>query len=232
MSATSGGEEPGLAQLVRLSRQSLSSSVAKVEPATVVTLQIRVTRPLSTPVPTSRLVHFEAPTRSAQGRRNGSLPARRPRNVRVASMALGLVSMLFLASFAGVGAYRLWARPAHHVAAVQAAVLPHVDLHAVLLSTSSSAVTYQVPVATFTIAVKVIHPCWLVVKSPPDAVSFQVATTLLPSSSPMVIPISGAASVTFAARAVSVTILSGSTVLGVIDDPALGPAYTFVSAKT
>jgi hypothetical protein len=38
--------------------------------------------------------------------------------------------------------------------------------------------------------------------------------------------------VTVAARAVSVTILSGSTVLGVINDPALGPAYTFVPAKT
>lgn len=140
--------------------------------------------------------------------------------------------MLFIASVAGIGAYSHWVHASRHVATNQALIVPHPKLHALLLSTLPAAITYQVPVGSYSIAVAVAHPCWVVVKSPARAVASQVAETLLPSSSPMLIPIRGSASIIFAARVMSVTILSGSKVLGVIKDPVLGPAYTFVPSTT
>lgn len=228
MSATSGDEESGLAQLVRLSRLSGTTSVAKVQPDTVVTMQVRVTRPIVRPLPLTRLAAFEAAPRASAARYNRSARSARPRSVRVLATTLGVISMLFIAGIAGIGAYHHWVRPSHHVATDQALIVHHLELHAVLLSTSSSAITYQVPVGSYSIAVAVAHPCWIVVKSPPGAAASQVAVTLLPSSSPMLIPIRGSASITFAAQVMAVTILSGSKVLAVINDPALGPAYTFV----
>jgi hypothetical protein len=139
-----------------------------------------------------------------------------------------IASILVVGGVVGAGAYHHFERSPRHVATDQAVIVPRVDLHAVLLSTSATAITYQVPVTSYTLSVAVAHPCWIVVKAPPDSVASKVATTLIPSSSPMVIRVRGSASISFAARVLTITISAGPKVLGVIHDPVLGPAYTFV----
>ena len=226
MSQNPGDDDLGLAQLVRLSRLSGDPASPKIQPDTVVTLQIRVTRPVGPALPSTRLPQFDVAARNGV-RYHGAHQQRRP-TVRLATMAFGLVSMLIVAGVAGIGAYRHVTASSHHLAVDQAVVVPRPVHHAVLLSTTSSAITYRVPAATFTIAVVVDHPCWIVVKSPPDAVTSLLARTILPTSSPVIVPLHGAASVTFAARVISLTVRAGAVVLSVINDPVLGPAYTFV----
>lgn len=228
MSATSGEEEFGLARLVERSRQSASHDAAPSQPDTVVTLQVRVTRPIVHQLPTTRLAHFEtaATTRSRR-------PARgRARSRRIPAVSFLVASILMGGAIAGVGAYHHFNRPARHVAIDQAVVVSRTAAHAVLLSSSAAAITYQIPVADYTLSVAVAHPCWIVVKAPPDSVTSQVAVTLLPSSSPMIIPVHGSAAVSFAAQVVTITISAGPKIFGVIHDPVLGPAYTFVPSSS
>jgi hypothetical protein len=111
---------------------------------------------------------------------------------------------------------------------VAAASLP--VAHFALVSSSPSAVTYAVPVRAYSLALSIDHPCWVVVKSPATAATPLLASTLMPGTA-KAMPITGTASVVVEARANSITISSGTKVLGVIRSPALGVTYTFVPSK-
>jgi hypothetical protein len=103
--------------------------------------------------------------------------------------------------------------------------------HAALVSTTSSAITYSVPTSSYSIVVKISHPCWLVVRSPATSSKTVLAKTIEPTHSPLSVPVHGSASITIAARAVSLSIVSGATVLDTVENPRLGVAYTFVATS-
>jgi len=109
---------------------------------------------------------------------------------------------------------------------------PTTATHASLLSTTSSAVTYSVPTSSYSIVITITHPCWLVVLSPAGSSSPLVAKTIEPALSPLTVPVHGSASITIAARAASLSIVIGSTVLDRVENPRLGVAYTFVPANS
>ena len=110
--------------------------------------------------------------------------------------------------------------------------VPTAATHASLVSTTSSAVTYSVPASSYSIVITITHPCWLVVHSPASSSKTLVAKTIEPALSPLTVPVHGSASITIAARAASLSIVSGSTVLDTVDNPRLGVAYTFVPATS
>jgi hypothetical protein len=108
--------------------------------------------------------------------------------------------------------------------------VPAAATHASLVSTTSSAVTYSVPTSSYSIVIRITHPCWLVVRSPASSPSTLLAKTIEPALSPLSVRVHGSASITIAARAASLSIVSGATVLDTVDNPRLGVAYTFVPA--
>jgi hypothetical protein len=120
--------------------------------------------------------------------------------------------------------------PAGSHATTTPTTLPAIATHASLVSSTSTAVTYSVPTSSYSIVISIKHPCWLVVHSPASSSSTLVAKTIEPSLSPLTVPVHGSASITIAARAASLSIVSGSTVLDTVDNPRLGVAYTFVPA--
>jgi hypothetical protein len=110
--------------------------------------------------------------------------------------------------------------------------VPTTATHASLVSSTSSAVTYSVPTSSYSIVIRIQHPCWLVVRSPASSSSTLLARTIEPARSPLTLPVHGSASITIAARAASLSIVSGSTVLDTVDNPRLGVAYTFVPTNS
>ena len=94
-----------------------------------------------------------------------------------------------------------------------------------LLNTSSSRATYSVPTRHYTLVISVTHPCWVTVKSADGTTVF--AKTLLASTSPADISVTGATHLTLAAQASSVVVREGSTALGKITSPKLGLTYAF-----
>jgi hypothetical protein len=59
-----------------------------------------------------------------------------------------------------------------------------------------------------------------------------VAKTIEPALSPLTVPVHGSASIKIYARAASLAVVSGSTVLDTVDNPRLDVAYTFVPANS
>jgi hypothetical protein len=110
--------------------------------------------------------------------------------------------------------------------------VPSTATHASLVSTTSSAVTYSVPTSSYSIVVTITHPCWLVVRSPASSSKTLVAKTIEPALSPLTVPVHGSASIKIYARAASLAVVSGSTVLDTVDNPRLDVAYTFVPANS
>jgi hypothetical protein len=103
-----------------------------------------------------------------------------------------------------------------------------VATHATLVSTTSSAITYSVPTSTYSIVVTISHPCWLVVRSPADSSVPVLAKTIEPALSPLTVSLHGTASILIAARATSLSIVRGTTVLDTVLNPRLGIEYKFV----
>jgi hypothetical protein len=101
--------------------------------------------------------------------------------------------------------------------------------HTELLSVSATTISYSVPMASYSIRLVVAHPCWVVVRSPKDNAAPLVARTILPSSKPFAIAVTGSSSITIAAQAESIAVIAGSRRLDTIVLPRLSVAYTFVS---
>jgi hypothetical protein len=100
--------------------------------------------------------------------------------------------------------------------------------HAALVSSTSSAITYSVPASSYSIVVTISHPCWLVVRSPAGGSVPLFAKTIVPTVSPLRVPVSGSSSIMIAARATSLSIVHGSMVLDTVANPRVGIEYTFV----
>ncbi len=101
-----------------------------------------------------------------------------------------------------------------------------------LVSTTSSAITYSVPASSYSIVVTISHPCWLVVRSPAGNSVPVLEKTVEPALSPLNVPVRGSASIMIEARATSLSIVRGSTVLDTVKDPHLGIEYYFVPTST
>jgi hypothetical protein len=204
-----------------------------------VVLPVVPPRPLPAPMP-RRDLQRPAGAGPAHDRRHDNRRASAPVALRVT------VVVLFVLLLAGSGALvALQASPSAFDSLRQTYVIPapnqpttaHTTVpvaatHASLVSTTSSAVTYSVPASSYSIVITITHPCWLVVHSPASSSKTLVAKTIEPALSPLTVPVHGSASITIAARAASLAIVSGSTVLDTVDNPRLGVAYTFVPATS
>jgi hypothetical protein len=94
------------------------------------------------------------------------------------------------------------------------------------VSEGSTSATYQVPSSTFTIAVLSPGRCYVEIKEPPSSSSWAYAQTIPGSAKAADFAVSGPSSVQLEASATSLTVLSGSRVVGVIKDPR--EAYTYI----
>ncbi len=98
------------------------------------------------------------------------------------------------------------------------------------VAVSATGATYSVPASSYTIELTLFQACWTKIKSPASAATYLIEQTLLPSQSPKLVNVSGSSSVSLAAQASSITIRSGSTVLGKITAPKVAYTYTFVTS--
>ncbi|HUZ21277.1 MAG TPA: hypothetical protein VMU75_11970 [Acidimicrobiales bacterium] len=100
------------------------------------------------------------------------------------------------------------------------------------VAANATGATYSVPASSYTIELTLFQACWTKIKSPPSAATYLLEQTLLPSESPKLVNVSGSSSVDLAAQASSITIRSGSTVLGEITAPKVAYTYTFVASTS
>ena len=164
----------------------------------------------------------------------------RPRRQRASAplaLRISVTALLFvmLASASGVVAQRVrptwftsierYIRPGAPVVSAQHAQL--LD-HAVLISSTPTAVTYAVPATSYSIVVTVDNLCWLIVNSPARSPKPFRETTLTPTESPYSIPIHGSSSIMVAARTRSITITEGRMVIALIKSPHAGTVYLFI----
>ena len=163
------------------------------------------------------------------------VPARRvpaPLGLRV--IVLVLFCMLF-ASASGVVAQRIqpkWFTSLENYVhpGLPAISTQHAQLldRAVLISSTSAAITYAVPATSYSIVISIDHPCWFVVKSPAGGSLTLEELTMSPTASPMSIPVHGSSSIWVAAQARTITVTEGSKVLGTIKAPRVGVTYSFI----
>lgn len=99
--------------------------------------------------------------------------------------------------------------------------------HVLLVSSSPAAITYAVPATSYSVVISVDHPCWFVVRSPAGGSRTLEEMTMLPTASPMSIPVHGSSSIMVAAQTRSITISEGLKVLGTIKTPRAGVVYSF-----
>lgn len=184
------------------------------------------------PVP---LVRVPSPSRPRPVPRRASRRARGVRSPLGLRLFVSVLVAVFLAAAVGLGLlglrpdWRVSLRSHGAVAApIRAAQAAAKSNDVGLVSSTSTAVTFGLPVSSYSIVVTVAHRAWIVVKAPFGASSALVATTLAPALSPMSIPIEGSSSITVAAMVQSISILAGANVLRTIENPTLGTAYTFI----
>jgi hypothetical protein len=201
------------------------------------TLVLPVVPPRPLPVPMVRR-ELQRPAGAGTARHKGraSAPVALRVTVGVLFLLLLATSGLLVALQARPGAFDSLREtdviPAGSQPTTTPTTVPPIATHASLVSTTSTAVTYSVPTSSYSIVISIKHPCWLVVHSPASSSSTLVAKTIEPSLSPLTVPVHGSASITIAARAASLSIVSGSTVLDTVDNPRLGVAYTFVPTNS
>ena len=192
-----------------------------------------ITAPLQIVRARSHLVERRAPTR----RLNNVVDTRARKTPAPLGLRLFVSMLLFvlLASTGGVvaqGTHPKWFIRFEHYIRSDLRVVPasHAQLldHAVLVSSSPAAVTYALPATPYSVVVSADHPCWFIVKSTAGGSTTIKATTMLPSTSPMSIPIRGSSSIMVAARTQSIVITTGLKVLGVIRSPRVGVVYSFI----
>jgi len=99
--------------------------------------------------------------------------------------------------------------------------------HVLLVSSSPAAITYAVPATSYSVVISVDHPCWFVVRSPAGGSRTLEEMTMLPTASPMSIPVHGSSSIMVAAQTRSISISEGLKVLGTIKTPRAGVVYSF-----
>lgn len=89
---------------------------------------------------------------------------------------------------------------------------------------TGSGFSYAVPANSYSIAVQISHPCWVIVKQLRTGAT-DFAATLQPTSEPEQIRVTGSVSIEVAARANSIKFLVGSHAVGVIPQPVVGTPY-------
>jgi len=100
-----------------------------------------------------------------------------------------------------------------------------------LISSSATEATYRVPVDKYGLVLSCDNPCWTKISSPAGgATAFE--STLSPAASPKTVDVVGSSSIMVAARAISLTVVSGAHRLGTIAAPIVGFTYVFDPAKT
>lgn len=181
--------------------------------------------PTTRPIPVVQIIGYRAPVFAASSRR------RAPVALRVSVVALVFIFAASLVGLVGLRSHRLLFSSLRHYESPPVTV-PLTDRvsksQVVLLASSPSSVSFSIPVAKYSIVVAVTHPCWLVVRNLSDAGGPLVARTILPSSSPFVVPVTGASMITIAAQAQSISVTAGKKTLEKISTPRLSVAYTFV----
>ena len=228
MSVRAGDAEPDLVTLVRVARQPFPSETRITTPERRDTFAIPVTAERARRDQAVRQqVAAVSPTRAAPRRRRTT---RRGASAdsRALVVALVLSSLLCLGGFVYVGANPGWFFPPRQGIVASAGTAPVLAEHLVLLSTTTTAVTYQVPVMSYSLRVSCDHPCWIQVRSPAHSSAIAFARTLPASAVPFSIPLRGTSSISVAARVRVIRVMDGSKVLSTIASPVLSTAYTFV----
>lgn len=190
-----------------------------------------ITEPL--PIVTVRTIENH---RRVQSRTPVNATTKKASSPLVLRLSVTALILVFLASMGGVAAARShpkWfiglERFIHQGPAPTTTRHAQLLGHAVLVSSTPTTAVYQVPSASYSIAISVVHPCWFVVKSLTGSTSVLAALTLSPAASPMSIPAHGSTSLTVAAQTRSVTIFEGTKVLVSIKTPQVGIIYMFIS---
>jgi hypothetical protein len=198
------------------------------------TVVLPVVPPRSIPAPMARREPPRPPVAARRSAKNGRPSA--PVALRVTVL---LLFLLFLATTGALVTLRVhpstfdslrqtYVYPAPSQSGTTRPPAVPTATHASLVSTTSSAITYSVPTSSYSIVVTISHPCWLVVRSPAGSSVPVLAKTIEPALSPLTVPLRGSASILIAARASSLSIVRGSTVLDTVENPRLGIEYTFV----
>lgn len=95
------------------------------------------------------------------------------------------------------------------------------------LTSSASAATYAVGVASYNIVLTVAEPCWVQEHSPASTPKPQFARTVDPKGGPVSIAVTGSSTLEFGASANSLVIRSSGKVIGKVAAPRPGVTYTF-----
>ncbi|HVB01168.1 MAG TPA: hypothetical protein VNE42_07890 [Acidimicrobiales bacterium] len=192
---------------------------------------------ITKPLPIVRVHSYEIERRVLERRpsRSARVPARRvPAPLSLRLTVLALLCMLF-ATASGVVAQRVQPKWFMSLENYVHPGLPTISTQhsqlldrAVLVSSTSAAITYAVPATSYSIVISVDHPCWFEVKSPAGDSTTLEALTMSPTASPMSIPVHGSSSIWVAAQARAITVTEGSKVLGTIKAPRVGVLYSFI----
>ena len=229
MSATFEDPDVALARLVRIAKFSKHLAAAPVNLRDQ--SMVHSSSPDTRVVPVVRAATTASLQRPSQNRRQPA-PRSRRRLRPILVPALALTSLVGVVGMVGVGTHPNWFatshRAVHSSLSGRSVPSPRNAGQVALMSATSTAITYRVPVASYSIVVTVEHPCWLVVKSPATDQTPLAAMTLMPTSSPYSITVHGSASITIAAQASSIAIADGSRTLHSVTAPILDVAYTFI----
>lgn len=228
MTASAGDAEPDLGTLVRMTRTPMSGPTLVPSPEGQDTLTLPVAEPRKWDRHGVR-AEYAAPAATRMTQRGYAVaPYRDPSGSRWLVVALVVASLFCLGGFVYVGANPSWFFPPHAVSLVPAATRPVISEHLVLLSSTTTAVTYQMPVTSYSLLVSCDHPCWVEVRSPAQSGAYVFARTLPASVTPFPIQLTGSSSISVAARVRLIQVMDGPRELTAIASPILSTAYTFV----
>jgi len=115
---------------------------------------------------------------------------------------------------------------------VQTTVPPVASTTMSLISSSAKTVAYGVPAPSFSVIVRTLpdNRCWTVANSPLTSKTATFSEVIPPNSS-ATIPLHSNGSVVLSASARSLTIVSGSKVLGTVTPPKYMVTYEFTSTS-
>jgi hypothetical protein len=100
-----------------------------------------------------------------------------------------------------------------------------------LVSTTPRAITYNVPIRTFSIVVHPITDSYVEVHSPSTSHSFAYAEVVHKAAKPTALSVTGSASIEIFRQASLLEITSGSHVIGTIKTPKDNTSYVFIAPK-
>lgn len=232
MAVISGDADLGLAQLVRLARQTVPATMLSPWSENVTTVRIPVVRTASRPNPPPRYQDFDATSGRWRPQSEAIMRDAMPLRIHIAIAVLVALSVVCIGGFVYAGAHPGWFFTHQRVTPAAALTAPTPAARMVLVSSTATAVTYRVPVSSYSLVVAIDHPTWIEVRSPAQSSALLLGRTLLPTANPLTIPIRGTSSIRVAARVHAIIVMDGATVLSTITAPILGTVYTFIPSTS